>query len=347
MQNEKNKKKIFKRIGAIVVAFAVAIVAFSLPFLGKFDSKINARNMIAYADETITTATEFNGSTYAFSVGAAIKPVGYTSNVDGYGFLNSSFDIFSNNGDITLKYNVYDFNFYYLRYNEPSIFFRGNVGSPLSSPSYSFSYDLIPNTLITVTPTLTSGSDFSLFYTLRFSMDAGFTPDIVSFRIYSETVGDFFSTYVIYTSSSGASLSIEFYSGLNGFNINLIPGCPIYYSDRTYFLVKDLTDNEYYNQGYANGSSAGYSSGYAEGEAAGYRDGYGVGNGVGYNNGYSDGVEAGGNYTFFSLISAVIDAPVQAFMGLFNFELLGVNLAGFFTGLLTLAFIVTVVRLIL
>lgn len=77
-----------------------------------------------------------------------------------------------------------------------------------------------------------------------------------------------------------------------------------------------------------------------------------------YNNGYNKGVLAGstggsggnGNTsapTFFNLITAVVDAPIQAFTGLFNFDLLGVNLTSFFLALLTVAVFIAVIRLIL
>lgn len=54
-----------------------------------------------------------------------------------------------------------------------------------------------------------------------------------------------------------------------------------------------------------------------------------------------------GEYSFFNLISAVIDAPIQAFTSLFNFDLLGINLTSFFLALLSVAVFIAIIRLIL
>ena len=82
-----------------------------------------------------------------------------------------------------------------------------------------------------------------------------------------------------------------------------------------------------------------------DGEDTGYQDGYNAGETIGYQNGYNAGVEHGGNYSFMGLIGAVIDAPVSAFTSLLNFELLGVNILGFISGLLTLALIIFIIKL--
>ena len=118
------------------------------------------------------------------------------------------------------------------------------------------------------------------------------------------------------------------------------------FDSRQYLFGSSLSGTEDYRVGYASGYAKGNSDGYSRGTSDGYSSGYNSGITVGYNNGYNEGVEHGSDYTFTSLVSSFIDVPVQTFMGLFNFELLGVNLAGFFTGLLTLAFILTVVRIL-
>lgn len=117
---------------------------------------------------------------------------------------------------------------------------------------------------------------------------------------------------------------------------------------RDYYLnnPSSYSDNENYNFGYSAGYNDGYNTGNSEGNSNGYKNGYDVGVKEGYNNGYGVGVENAGKYTFTNLLGAVIDVPVRTFTNLFNFELLGVNLAGFFSGLLTLAVILTIVRLI-
>lgn len=66
-----------------------------------------------------------------------------------------------------------------------------------------------------------------------------------------------------------------------------------------------------------------------------------------YNQGYSDGVKSAGDYTFLSLLGAVVDAPLQAVSGMLNFNLLGFNMLNFFYALLTCALVIAVIRLIL
>lgn len=68
------------------------------------------------------------------------------------------------------------------------------------------------------------------------------------------------------------------------------------------------------------------------------------GKALGYDLGYQEGKLEGGDYTFTSLIGAVFDAPISAFRGLFNFEILGVNMQGFVLALLTLSVIIIVIR---
>ena len=68
---------------------------------------------------------------------------------------------------------------------------------------------------------------------------------------------------------------------------------------------------------------------------------------VGYENGYTNGVAESNEYSFAGLLGAVIDVPVKTFTSLFNFEILGVNLSSFFYALLTVATILTIVKLVL
>lgn len=67
----------------------------------------------------------------------------------------------------------------------------------------------------------------------------------------------------------------------------------------------------------------------------------------GYTKGFSEGSAEGSNYSFMSLIGAVIDAPISAFTGLFDFTLLGVNLRSFILAMLTLAIVIVLIRIAL
>lgn len=86
------------------------------------------------------------------------------------------------------------------------------------------------------------------------------------------------------------------------------------------------TESEYINYGndkFEQGKNEGYSSGYSFG--------------------YDAGVNAGKNYSFLSLMSSVVDAPVKAFTGLLNFEVLGFNMAGFVISLLSVALLLKII----
>lgn len=78
-----------------------------------------------------------------------------------------------------------------------------------------------------------------------------------------------------------------------------------------------------------------------------YQRGLRDGETIGYNNGYNAGVSAANEYSFMGLIGAVVDVPIRAFTSLFNFEILGINLANFFFALLTVALILAIIKLIL
>ena len=116
--------------------------------------------------------------------------------------------------------------------------------------------------------------------------------------------------------------------------------------------------NQYY-AGYVTGKEQGIQQGLEDGEKIGYDKGFidGVENGkeYGYNNGYSAGETAGylrgletaEDGTLVGLIGVMFDAPLNASLKLLNFEILGVNMLGFFTGILTLMFVLRVLGLFL
>lgn len=112
---------------------------------------------------------------------------------------------------------------------------------------------------------------------------------------------------------------------------------------RLYSFTDSSLQDVYYNQGYNAGVSAGYSDGNSAGYSLGYDNGLSDGRSIGFN----EGVASANDYSFFSLISAVIDAPITAFKSLFNFDFLGFNMLNFVTGLITFCFVIWIVRLIL
>lgn len=84
---------------------------------------------------------------------------------------------------------------------------------------------------------------------------------------------------------------------------------------------------------YQLGYDAGFDSGINQGDKAGYN--------IGYNDGYSAGQADGGVPSIiFSGILNVALIPVNFFLAILNFEVFGINIGGFVTGLMTLAIII-------
>lgn len=71
---------------------------------------------------------------------------------------------------------------------------------------------------------------------------------------------------------------------------------------------------------------------------------YNQGQQVGYDKGYSAGISDGGNNSFLSLITAVVDAPITAFTSLLNFDILGFNVKNVVLSLLTAALVIACIR---
>lgn len=79
----------------------------------------------------------------------------------------------------------------------------------------------------------------------------------------------------------------------------------------------------------------------------GYNKGYQDGKTAGYDVGFQAGVKDNGDYTFMGLLGSVFDAPISAFRGLFDFEILGTNMQGFVLALLTLSVIIVIIKIAL
>lgn len=100
-----------------------------------------------------------------------------------------------------------------------------------------------------------------------------------------------------------------------------------------------LSNDVYINMGYQNAKTY-----YDELIKTKTQESYLQGKNQGYEAGFQEGKLQGVNYTFTSLIGAVFDAPIEAFRGLFNFEILGTNMQGFVLALLTLSVIIVVIK---
>ena len=66
-----------------------------------------------------------------------------------------------------------------------------------------------------------------------------------------------------------------------------------------------------------------------------------------YELGYTNGLNAENPYTFATLMSSVVEAPLQAVLSIFNFDFLGYNFRNVITLILTLCIILAIIRLFL
>ena len=144
----------------------------------------------------------------------------------------------------------------------------------------------------------------------------------------------------------------------NSFNVSFSVILPYYSSAstayrlsvpwRTYYLVNPDGDefNAGFANGYMNGYDVGYSDGYSTAQEKEYTNGYNVGKTEGYNTGYNAGAAAGNDYTFVRLLTAVVDAPIQAFSGLMDFTILGINMKSFYLSLLTACVMITMIKIL-
>lgn len=158
-----------------------------------------------------------------------------------------------------------------------------------------------------------------------------------------------------YTFSSISSFDDQYYlyfTGAKSINVSFI---------RIWFTAdltgQPLSNNQFW-QTYMYGqydSVGGYKTGYDDGYADGFIDGYDDGydsassvvdvNSASYQAGYNQGSQDSSN--LFELFSSAVSAPVNVLMNTFDFEIFGVNVSTFILSLLTLGFIVIIIRLII
>lgn len=90
-----------------------------------------------------------------------------------------------------------------------------------------------------------------------------------------------------------------------------------------------------------------YNNGYQYGYTVGNYDGYNEGFDIGYNVGFNQGSSMDSTtFTIFNGILNVAMVPVNFFLAIFNFEILGINIKSLVSALLTLSIIIIVIRLI-
>lgn len=121
--------------------------------------------------------------------------------------------------------------------------------------------------------------------------------------------------------------------------------------DKLELSMPNVTDGKYQGIFISNfvvsGRGANFNTVIDNANKQGYNKGYQDGKTAGYDVGFQAGVKDNGDYTFMGLLGSVFDAPISAFRGLFNFEILGTNMQGFVLALLTLSVIVVIIKIAL
>jgi len=202
---------------------------------------------------------------------------------------------------------------------------------------YSDSYHLHDsNSTVVFYYNCSSNFDFSSIDRIRYFIDSD--SESWCYNIWylnPDSIGGLFRiTIRIYRDGSTAGA----YAGLNNqFN----------FSDRYVFLTEIDYESVQYQTGYSDGYNNGYNRGYSNGDADGYSTGWNRGFASGKAAGFSDGVNSANTYTFFGLISAVLDAPLKVFKGMLDFDVLGMNLSGFALSLFSVAMVIAIIRFIL
>lgn len=135
---------------------------------------------------------------------------------------------------------------------------------------------------------------------------------------------------------SGNSYYMPFSAYLVRFVFTFVVNANIYNE----FSFNDFTLDLYTD--YARGYDLGYNSGYNQGKNDFYSSRYDSG----YSDGLRDGIDRN-QYNFYTLLSAVIETPINAGLSMLNFDFLGFNMRDFFLAIFTIALIITVLRFIL
>lgn len=227
-------------------------------------------------------------------------------------------------------------------FNSVYSFESGRYGIALSSSDTNSWFNLyVP---VWYGSSLESGSAVLKYLVFGIFMPDGFDFNIHKFAI-SSIVGfgpldDVVSTRFEYFDSQNRAFTILIPSIKP---IHTDSDSPTYgYEYRQYYTVDGLvTDNDYYQVGYNNGYNVGKNDGISEGTAQGYNNGFSAGKNVGFD----EGVASANDYSFLSLMGAVVDAPLNMFIQTFDFNILGFNMKDFFLSILTIALIFTIIRL--
>lgn len=334
-------KKI-KNIICVACASVVFVLALALPFV--FKPKINAKNMLVSAD-SVDTNVSFDGSNLAvyYSVFTGRSPLQNGSTLTYYAGMVSITSITSSSFNFAITQGFNNTNLLSLTRD-----FSNNARSDVHWSRGSDIKWVMLHCNYGVTDT---------YYPLMFNIGTDFDANIKGVNI-SQVVcssGQISDTDIGASSRTLSVIVIRYFGSDDDGNLdtsnfiefaflnNNFYNSQSRFQNRTYYFTQVDNDSASYSAGYNDG----YSVGNSAGESSGYKKGYSVGDNAGYSRGYNAGVADSNDYTFLGLMSSVVDAPIKAFTGLFNFEVFGVNLSDFVFGVSTLCIIIFVVRKLL
>lgn len=101
-------------------------------------------------------------------------------------------------------------------------------------------------------------------------------------------------------------------------------------------------DGKLFKSNYNSPTNENFTNGYNQGLKEGEKNGYSQG----YSAGLADGIKDNTIFNIFNGILNIAMVPVNFFLGIFNFEILGINMAGFVSALLTISIIIFLLRMI-
>lgn len=366
-------RKLFKNIGMICLALAVAVGSFFVPIRKPNHSQIASASIDSNVFKSFESA-DFMISRLANKLVSSVTPSEITSfsqMLSSAPGSNSSSGIF-NQCTFSFKLSCIDnptgltFNFDILGCSNSAqgTFFPTSTNSS-TTPRYvtinqrqSLNYSSISDTPIYVIDQFYYGADrsaftmFGCFIAQDYSVLGSKT--YPSFNFISLEIGSY-NDFNLFSLSNLNMTSFD--SRVSNSNIFLftddagykycyfIPSwgndefCLLEYRKYYYTFNMDYSDSQIYDQGYLKGLEDNQQNIYDNGYNTGYDDGKYVGK--------NEGIAQANDYSFISLFGALFDAPVTMLMGLLEFEFLGINLWAFVTSLFTLALVLFIVKLIM
>ena len=325
-----------------IIALIITVISCLVPFVWM---------TTAQADEIVTTSS-YTSSTYSILCYSVISGSTLPSLIGSLGLTTFKFTLKQGGVGIEVTLGLND-NTVFCPVNAPTTGINGNfVSFPFEDTCGIYDtgteelyYGLLPFVV-----------NYPTNWSSRFSTSADLVPNYITFSIRDKVEGKYF--YQFFQGNSVVSLPSDAYysefvvtiglkQGDDDAVIDILFPCYLDSSSITYlfesgelFTVIPVDSNTYdngYNKGFNDGINT--ESSRVNTTSASYL--------AGKNKGYSEGVNDSGQYTFFSLISSVVDVPIKAFVGLLDFNLFGIDMSSFYLSLFTLCIIIAIVKMLL